>query len=339
MSKVYDFTKEEDKKAACEEYARCKQNELSSSAESRMDELYEQAQAVGLTFFMTNEDVYNMPSALVKPRYELVNLEQYLAGNVDSSVTKLTVKVRSGMSADGFEATVTNGDDVLFEKRYDYGYNCSWNKDSADERTPYVSDVLQSLIDEYQAGEFSVEAGRNVFAGKDVRPEKVEEFKNDYCTDLKLSGVKEFVPHEIYVTKDTDLPASMQSHVDAGGSLYMLDEPTPGSNVFIGTSIDKSGIMTYVPMHHIRQEITITDNALSYLPDTMREHVEAGGKLYMCGQPKAGSSAMVSMDKADNDGIWTTVELSDITYAYENEDQDFADAVAAISENEEALFQ
>lgn len=50
-----------------------------------------------------------------------------------------------------------------------------------------MADVLQGLVDEYQVNEFSVSAGRNVFARKDVGPDAVEKFKNKYCTGLVLA--------------------------------------------------------------------------------------------------------------------------------------------------------
>lgn len=50
-----------------------------------------------------------------------------------------------------------------------------------------MADVLQGLVDEYQVNEFSVSAGRNVFAGKDVGPDAAGRFKNKYCTGLVLA--------------------------------------------------------------------------------------------------------------------------------------------------------
>lgn len=68
----YDFSKDADRKKACDEYSKCMQNNLSSSSEKRMDELDKLADNVGLKFFMTNYNAYIQPHALVKPRYELV---------------------------------------------------------------------------------------------------------------------------------------------------------------------------------------------------------------------------------------------------------------------------
>lgn len=186
MNKEYDFTKEEDKIAACKEYARCRQNYPSSSAEERMDELDELANAAGLTFFMMNENVYNMPHAFVSPRYELVDLEQDLT--VEESPVTLTIKVRSGMHSDGFLTIVAKGDEVLNEKGWDYGCNCSCQRSDISEQTPYVPDILQELIDKYHVDEFSVEAGVNVFARAEEKAAKVERFKEKFCTDLKLYG-------------------------------------------------------------------------------------------------------------------------------------------------------
>ncbi len=60
------------KSKMCEEYARCKQNILSSSAERRMESLNTEAAQEGLRFEMTNEAQYMMPNYLGAPRYRLV---------------------------------------------------------------------------------------------------------------------------------------------------------------------------------------------------------------------------------------------------------------------------
>jgi ribosomal protein L37AE/L43A len=68
----YDFSNDADKKKACDEYSKCTQNSLSSSAERRLDELDKLAAKSGLKFNMTNYSAYMQPHALVKPTFELV---------------------------------------------------------------------------------------------------------------------------------------------------------------------------------------------------------------------------------------------------------------------------
>lgn len=72
-SNNYDFSKEEDRKKACKEYSKCMQNNLSSSAERRMDELDRLAGKEGLKFNMVNYSQWVLPRSLVSPEYELIN--------------------------------------------------------------------------------------------------------------------------------------------------------------------------------------------------------------------------------------------------------------------------
>lgn len=99
---------------------------------------------------------------------------------------KLDVKVSTGLNADGFDAVVRDGDNVVYQESYRYGYNCSYASDFANEDKPYVTDVLQELIDRYQVDKLSVGAGRNTFAEKGVSEVKVEEFKAKYCQGLYI---------------------------------------------------------------------------------------------------------------------------------------------------------
>lgn len=73
---AYDLYTKEGREAACSEYARLRQNMLSSSAEKKMEYLDGLAADMGLSFHMTNEAAYNQPHALVEPRYELGTMER-----------------------------------------------------------------------------------------------------------------------------------------------------------------------------------------------------------------------------------------------------------------------
>lgn len=101
-------------------------------------------------------------------------------------MNKLTIAVNSGISGDGFTTRVTKSGRLIYEKNWNYGYSCSCDRKFADERHPYVGDVLQGIIDKYQVNKFSVDVGRNVFRGTDESMERVADFKHRHCSDLKV---------------------------------------------------------------------------------------------------------------------------------------------------------
>lgn len=100
---------------------------------------------------------------------------------------KLDVIVNSGISADGFDTVIQDGDDIIQKDSWSYGYNCSYDRAFAESKKPYVTDVLQDLIDRYHVDEFDVSAGMNWFQDKAVPTEWAEEFYARYCGGLKLS--------------------------------------------------------------------------------------------------------------------------------------------------------
>lgn len=100
---------------------------------------------------------------------------------------KLSVILKSGINSDGFCTMVMNdAEEVIAADDWSYGFNCSWSKKSASEKEPYVSDVLQNLIDQYQVDTFEVQSGKNVYTGRNVSSDRMEEFKKDYCMNLSV---------------------------------------------------------------------------------------------------------------------------------------------------------
>lgn len=111
---------------------------------------------------------------------------------------KLTVTAYSRLSVDGFEISMIDEDKgPLFNKSYDYGNNASHSRDLAKYAhkdhvkfghpdKPYVSDILQELIQKYQINEVSVEAGWNTFACEKVSDQFVEDFKTKFCDCLQV---------------------------------------------------------------------------------------------------------------------------------------------------------
>lgn len=100
---------------------------------------------------------------------------------------KLNVTVKDGVNSSGFDAEVADGDNVIDKQTYWYGFNCSWNRMFATREEPYVSDILQGLVDRYDVDTFEVLPGRNVFIDSPVAKERLDNFKNDYCKDLLLA--------------------------------------------------------------------------------------------------------------------------------------------------------
>lgn len=98
----------------------------------------------------------------------------------------LNVKLESRISTNGFRTSITRDGETSESLFWSYGYNCSYSRYFADNRKPYVADVLQKLIDENQIGSVNVSAGQNVFAGKQVSEKDVENFKDKYCSELKF---------------------------------------------------------------------------------------------------------------------------------------------------------
>lgn len=116
---------------------------------------------------------------------------------------KMTVTVKSGLNSDGFDVKITADGKPVLDHDYRYGYDAAYSKVHVSERAPYVTDVLQGLIDKYHISDFTVEAGKNVFAGTDVRAETVEDFKTEYCSGLKLPEMADAKLEEpVFLTKD-----------------------------------------------------------------------------------------------------------------------------------------
>lgn len=101
-------------------------------------------------------------------------------------VNILNIKLESRISTNGFRTSITRNGETSESLFWSYGYNCSYSRYFADNRKPYVADVLQKLIDENQIGSVNVSAGQNVFAGKQVGEKDVENFKDKYCSKLKF---------------------------------------------------------------------------------------------------------------------------------------------------------
>lgn len=118
--------------------------------------------------------------------YAKIDFMLYFYKERGEIVNILNIRLESRISTNGFKTSVTKDGETSEETLWSYGYNCSYSRCFADNRKPYVADVLQKLIDENQISSVNVTAGQNVFAGKQVSEKDVEVFKSKYCSGLKF---------------------------------------------------------------------------------------------------------------------------------------------------------
>lgn len=105
-------------------------------------------------------------------------------------MAELQVVIKSGISADGFDTIIKDNNETISEKSWYCGYDYTGNREHVSKETPYVTDVLQGLIDKYHVNELSLKAGMNTFTGKEVPLHQVEAFKSDYCTNLQFADAE-----------------------------------------------------------------------------------------------------------------------------------------------------
>ena len=97
----------------------------------------------------------------------------------------MIVKPQSWINCDGFDVVVTNGDNTLFSEGFRYGYHVSIHKKST--TVPYVTDVLNGIVIEYEVDEIIVKPGKYRFSGRDMGEEEVQDFINTFFDeDLRL---------------------------------------------------------------------------------------------------------------------------------------------------------
>ena len=101
---------------------------------------------------------------------------------------KLTVFFGSRFDKDYINAVVTNGTDLIYAEPYIHGSDYSYRRVDSTVEAPYITDVIQNLIDHYDIDEFHVRPTEDAFCGKPITPTDVESFVDRYCDDLQLAG-------------------------------------------------------------------------------------------------------------------------------------------------------
>ena len=138
------------------------------------DKEYDLWDESGWTKNVVEEDIKTSESKSIKEDIECNN--------------KLVIEVKSGISADGFNCTIYDSTgEVVYKHEYMYGYNASYNKAWADEKAPYVTDIINDLCVKYSIDKNNIEiiAGRNIFKGANVSTDYIERFKQNYLNESK----------------------------------------------------------------------------------------------------------------------------------------------------------
>lgn len=103
-----------------------------------------------------------------------------------SGTSVMIIKLRSGITADGFILSIKDSEgNKLFKREYSYGYNASYNKRIASPRKPYVTDIIRGLISTYNVNHIEVTKGKNIYKGTLVDDEDIIRFKKNYLSEFE----------------------------------------------------------------------------------------------------------------------------------------------------------
>lgn len=92
---------------------------------------------------------------------------------------KTNIHYISGISGD--RITITN--DTL-KKEYAFGYNCTYKRQNATEKAPYIKDLLTDIIKtNHINAEDIVYSGYNVFAKRELTKEEVTNYFNNILSE------------------------------------------------------------------------------------------------------------------------------------------------------------
>lgn len=105
------------------------------------------------------------------------------------SENKMTIRVASGLNANGCDIVVTDAEgNILHKEEYRYGYNASHSRKWAEwyPEKPFMRDIIDGLCSKYGIDKSAItfKAGANVFSGTNVSDASVVEFRNNYVESL-----------------------------------------------------------------------------------------------------------------------------------------------------------
>lgn len=109
------------------------------------------------------------------------------------SENKMTIRVTSGLNADGCDIVVTDSEgNILHKGEYRYGYNASHSKKWAEwyPEKPFMRDIIDGLCSKYDIDKSAItfKSGSNVFNGTDVSDASVVEFKNKFVESFEMAA-------------------------------------------------------------------------------------------------------------------------------------------------------
>ena len=105
------------------------------------------------------------------------------------SENKMTIRVASGLNANGCDIVVTEAEgNILHKEEYRYGYNASHSRKWAEwyPEKPFMRDIIDGLCSKYGIDKSAItfKAGANVFSGTNVSDASVVEFRNNFVESL-----------------------------------------------------------------------------------------------------------------------------------------------------------
>ena len=105
------------------------------------------------------------------------------------SENKMTIRVASGLNANGCDIVVTDAEgNILHKEEYRYGYNASHSRKWAEwyPEKPFMRDIIDGLCSKYGIDKSAItfKAGANVFSGTNVSDASVVEFRNNFVESL-----------------------------------------------------------------------------------------------------------------------------------------------------------
>ena len=79
---------------------------------------------------------------------------------------KMRVLKGAGVSADTLEIIVTKGEEVLYQRKFYYGYDLSWKREFATEQKPYDKDLIEQIAKQYGVEEVEYGEGERLTISK-----------------------------------------------------------------------------------------------------------------------------------------------------------------------------
>lgn len=211
-SYILDTLNKLDKKESLnEDYKEDKIEHINSYFNAWSWPCYDEIQEV-INFYQLDKDA-TLRTLGKQEKYKDINFDDYKYYNMNESLKesikrRVVIQPHSGISAEGFNVYIYEGDKLINKKEYRYGYNASYSKEWAEiahkdvensikynwqekcSEKPYVTDILEKVAKEngLSLNELEFIDGEYVFNGK-VYP--ADKFKSEYLKESLKESLKE----------------------------------------------------------------------------------------------------------------------------------------------------